>query len=178
MDTVIHIRVQTHTHTYAHRIRNRKSSGLKSSLWRKSESIYILKKKKNEWKGSLFSPSLTHFFSLSRPRLENSMLSFAKTRFHVNQWDSRPPPKKVIVEKREKEWVRVLEMEEERREGSDRGRRRTSSYNRLLGSVMKQLSDIFSCLLLSCFSICLSYQVFVSPSPSPLLCPLSLICLS
>lgn len=176
MDTVIHIRVQTHTHTHTEsEIEN--PVGL-SRHYEEKVKVYIYLKKKNEWKGSLFSPSLTHFFSLSCPRLENSMLSFAKTRFHVNQWDSRPPPKKVIVEKREKEWVRVLEMEEERREGSDRGRRRTSSYNRLLGSVMKQLSDIFSCLLLSCFSICLSYQVFVSPSPSPLLCPLSLICLS
>lgn len=143
---------------------------------KKWKYIYTLKKKTNERGLYSLHPSLT--FSPSPAHVWKIPCCHLLRQDSMSTNEIPDPPKKVIVEKREKEWVRVLEMEEERREGSDRGRRRTSSYNRLLGSVMKQLSDIFSCLLLSCFSICLSYQVFVSPSPSPLLCPLSLICLS
>lgn len=45
----------------------------------------------------------------------------------------------------------------------------TSSYNRLLGSVMKQLSDKFNFLLLPLFSSCLCHHLFLFHL---LLCPL------
>lgn len=71
-------------HTHTHTVRNRKSGGFKSSSWSESENIYILKKKPNERALYSLHPSLLTF-SLSRPRLENSMLSFAEVRFPVNQ---------------------------------------------------------------------------------------------
>lgn len=54
----------------------------------------------------------------------------------------------------------------------------TSSYNRLLGGVMKQLSDAFYFLLLSLLQLCLSSSVFSSSSPSPQLCLFCLLTLS
>lgn len=107
------------------------------------------KKKKTNERG-LYSLHSLLAFSLSRPRLENSMLSFAKARCPVNQWHCG---KRDWEERDRGEKEGVKEMEEESGEGSGRDREKgfeTTSYNRLLGSVMKQ------------FSICLSHHLSLS----------------
>lgn len=97
------------------------------------------------------------------------MLSFAKMRCPVDQ--SEPGQEKTRAEEergREKsDRARELEEEEKGGEEADRQTERekvieTSSYNRLLGSVMKQLSDTFNFLSpsLSVLIIC------ICPSPT------------
>lgn len=75
--------------------------------------------------------------------------------------------RKVQERERERRWRRKEEKgveETDREKGIE-----TSSYNRLLGSVMKQLSDKFNFLLLPLFSSCLSHHLSLFHL---LLCPL------
>lgn len=101
---------------------------------------------------------------------------------HLLRWDvpstnGLSEKKKTWGEEGEKrKGVRETEEEkgvEEREWGIE-----TSSYNRLLGGVMKQLSDAFYFLLLSLLLLCLSSSVFSSSSPSPQLCLFCLLTLS
>lgn len=76
----------THTHTHESEIEN--PVGLSRHY---EEKVKVYFKKTNERGLYSLHPSLA--FSLSRPRLENSMLSFAKMRCPVNQWAFRKKKK-------------------------------------------------------------------------------------